>query len=147
MSSKLHKASWILLLIVGVLLTLASLVSATVAYTARFGYGGVSVDELAGSRTAVLMGLRGARGTAAGYALSFALLHTITVLGPYRKGERWAWWALLAAALAFGVTALARVPLVGISLGQAGTGQAMIQTSAIVLGLLLDVGRIRQPSK
>ena len=144
MSSGLHKASWILLLIVGCLLMLASLASAVVAYTQDFGHGGVAISKLAGSNTDVLFALRGARSTAAAYGFSFALLHTIIVLGPYRKGERWAWWTLFWGGLAFGIIALARIPMVGIAIGQHGTPQAMIQTGAILVGLLLDVGRLKE---
>ena len=43
------------------------------------------------------------------------------------------------------VISLARVPFLGVAMGQAGTGTALVQTAVMVLGLLLDVGRLRKP--
>ena len=98
---------------------------------------------MAAGRSEILTALRGIRGTSAAYGAGFAVLFLATVLGPYRRGEKGAWWALLAAALVVVVIAVARVPLLGIPFGSGGSGPAFTQSCVIVLALLLDVGRLR----
>jgi hypothetical protein len=144
MASKLRTASWLLLAVVGGLVLLASLASANLAYRGDYPIGGVSVAEVAAGRDAVLTALRGIRGTSAAYAAGFAVLYLVVVTGPYRRGAVWSWWAILAAARTVAVISVARVPLLGLPLGAGGTGPALIQTGIVVLGLLLDVGRLRR---
>lgn len=141
-SSRLRTASWIILTLMGAVVLLISSVSAYLAYVGDYPIGGLSVADVAAGRGGVLTALRGIRGTSAAYAAGFAVLYLFLVLGPYRRGEVWSWWALLAAALTVGLFVLARVPLLGVPMGQGGTGAAFTQTAVIVLGLLLDVGRV-----
>ena len=54
--------------------------------------------------------MRARRATAAAYGAGFAL-------GPYSRGDVWAWWALLAGTLVVSVLILLRVPFLGINLG------------------------------
>jgi len=61
------KISWVMLAVVGALVLLVSLISANLAYRGDFPVGGVSIGEIASGRDAVLLGLRGARGTAAAW--------------------------------------------------------------------------------
>jgi hypothetical protein len=145
MSSKLRTASWILLSVVGALTLLISVVSANLGYRGDYPIGGTPVAEVAGDRTAILTALRGIRGTSAAYGAGFAVLFLATVLGPYRRGEKGAWWALLGAALTVVLVTVARVPLLGIPLGQGGTGPALIQGGVVLLALLLDIGRLQRP--
>jgi hypothetical protein len=145
MGSKLRTASWVLLTIVGGLTLLVSLISANLAYRGDYPIGGKPVAEVAADRPEILTALRAIRGTSAAYAAGFAVLFLATVLGPYRRGERGAWWALFAATLAIVLVTLVRVPLLGIPLGQGGTGPAFVLGGLILLALLLDFGRLRNP--
>ncbi len=142
MTTKLRTASWVLLALVGAITLLISLASANLAYRGDYPIGGVPVAEVAG-RAEILAALRGIRGTSAAYAAGFAVLFMATVLGPYRRGDRGAWWALLAAAAVVVLVTAARVPVLAIPFGSGGSGPATIQGAVILFALLLDVGRLR----
>jgi hypothetical protein len=142
MSSALRTASWVLLAIVGAVILLGALGSMQAAYWGIFPVGGVSIDEIASGQTEVLLGLRGARGTAAAWGAAWATLFLFLVLGPYRRGDVTAWWGILASALVLGVVVALRVPVLGI---QAGTGTPLVLLVAVIVGLLLDVKRLAQP--
>jgi hypothetical protein len=102
------------------------------------GVQGASGD--AGVATA----LRGIRGTSAAYAAAFGVLFLAVVLGPYRRGDAWAWKALLVAGLTQFVLVLLRIPLLGTRLG---VSAAVTQVSLLVVGLLLGVGRLKGPRR
>ena len=97
----MKKASWILLTVVGVAITLISLVSAVHAYRTRddYGIGHSRVSKVAGGDAGVATSLRGIRGTSAAYGAAYGVLFLAIVLGPYRRGDVWAWKALLVAGL------------------------------------------------
>jgi hypothetical protein len=143
MGAKLRTASWVLLTIVGAITLLISIASANLAYRGDYPIGGTPVAEVAAGHPETLTALRGIRGTSAAYGAGFAVLFLATVLGPYRRGEKGAWWALLAAAAVVVLVAAARVPLLGIPFGSGGSGPALTQGAVILLGLLLDAGRLR----
>jgi hypothetical protein len=145
MGSKLRKASWVLLTIVGGLTLFISLASAFLAYLGDYPIGGMPVAEVAGGREGLLTALRGIRGTSAAFGAAFAVLLLGTVLGPYRRGDTGAWWTILLATLAMALIVLARIPTLGVALGQGGTPAAYTLGGLIVLGLLLDVGRLSRP--
>ena len=140
--SKLRTVSWVLLVVVGVLVLLFSLVSARLAYWGDFPVGGVGVAEIAGDDENVLLGLRGARGTAAAWGAAWSVLFLVVVLGPYRRGDVTTWWALLASAIVLGVIVALRVPVLGL---QAGAGTALVILLWILLALLVDVKRLTGP--
>ena len=142
MGPKLPKASWVLLTIVGVLTLLLSLVSAFLAYLGNYPIGGMPVAEVAGGRDELLVALRGIRGTSAAFGAAFAVMLLGTVLGPYRQGDRGAWWTILVATLALALIILLRVPTLGVALGQGGTPVAYTLGGLILLGLVLDAGRL-----
>ncbi len=143
MGSKLRTASWVLLTIVGALTLVVSFISANLGYRGDYPIGGIPVADVAGGREGILTALRAIRGTSAAYGAGFAALFLATVLGPYRRGETGAWWAILVATLAIVVVTVARVPLLGIRLGEGGTGPALVLGGLILLALLLDLGRLR----
>lgn len=145
MGSKLRTASWVLLTIAGGLTLLFSLVSSFHAYRGNYPIGGMPVAEVAGGREGLLTALRGIRGTSAAFGAAFAVLLLGTVLGPYRRGETRAWWTILLATLAMALIVLARVPTLGVALGQGGTPMAYTLGGLILLALLLDVGRLGRP--
>ena len=142
MGSKLRTASWVLLTLVGVLVLLTSLVSANLAYRGDFPVGGVSIGEIASGREAVLVGLRGARGTAAAWGAAWAALFLTLVLGPYRRGDVASWWGILASLVVLTAVVGARVLFTGNPLG---IGAPLILLVVAIVALLLDVRRLTGP--
>lgn len=142
MGSKLRTVSWILLALVGVLVALVSLLSASIAYRGDFELGGVSIGEIASGRDAVLAGLRGARGTAAAWGAAWAALFLAVVVGPYRRGDVASWWGILVSLLVLTAVAGARVPFTGSALG---IGTPLILLALGIVALLLDVKRLSGP--
>jgi len=142
MGSKLRTLSWVVLALIGALVLLFSLASADLAYRGDFPVGGVSIGEIAGGRDAVLVGLRGARGTAAAWGAAWAALFLAVVLGPYRRGDVASWWGILVSVLALGGVAGARVVF---TTGQAGTGTPLVLLVLVLVALLFDVKRISGP--
>ena len=143
MSSKLRTTSWILLTLIGGLTLLGSGASVYVAYVAdadQDQIGPMSLAELAEGRDEVEVALRARRGTAAAFAAGYALLFLTIVLVPYRKGEVWAWWAVLIGVVATSGIILLRVAALGTQLG---LGAATIPLGLGVLALLLDAGRLK----
>jgi hypothetical protein len=100
---------------------------------------------VAAGREGLLTALRAIRGTSAAFGAAFAVLLLGTVLGPYRRGDTGAWWTILLATLAMALIVLARIPALGVALGQGGTPVAYTLGGLILLGLLLDVGRLSRP--
>ncbi|HEX8069944.1 MAG TPA: hypothetical protein VF546_08335 [Pyrinomonadaceae bacterium] len=142
-------ASWVLLALAGVATLALSLVSVARAYgTYNDRMGGVSVRELATGRPEVETAVRARRATAAAYSAGFATLFLLICVGPYRRGEVWAWWALLVGMLVVAVLILLRLPLLGTGLsGSVGGGTAMGALTQLLLvgaGLALGAGRLRR---
>ena len=142
----MKKASWILLTVAGVAITLASLVSAAHAYRTgdNYGIGNSSVSKVAAGDIGVATALRGIRGTSAAYSAAFGVLFLAIVLGPYRRGDIWAWTALLVAGLTQFLLVLLRIPLLGT---ERGMSAAVTQGVLLLVGLLLDVGRLKGPAR
>jgi hypothetical protein len=137
---KLRTVSWVMLTALGAFVLFVSLVSAYIAYRGNYGIGGTAVGAVAAGRQEVLLALRGIRGTSAAYAAGYAVLFLSIVLGPYKRGETWAWWSLLGALVVPCVLVVLRVPLVGAHLG---VSPALQQCGVGVAALLLDVSRLR----
>jgi hypothetical protein len=137
----MRTTSWVLLTIVGTLTLLASLISAHIAYRGDFviGSGATPIEEVAAGRPAVLEGLRGIRGTSAAFAAAFAVLFLAIATGPYRRGETWAWWAILGATAVLAAIVLLRLAFLTSRLG---VGTALIVAGLSLLALLLDVRRL-----
>ena len=134
-------ASWVILAIVGALTMLGSMASCYVAYRAPDDQiGPVSLSQIAGGQPEVATALRARRGTAAAYAAGFATLFLAITLRPYRRGDTWAWWALLAGAVVMSAMILLRVPLLDT---RAGAGAGLITLVVVGLALALDAGRLR----
>ena len=141
-------ASWILLALAGALTLLLSLVSVGRAYgTYRDQIGPASLSELSAGRPEVETAVRSRRATAAAYGAGFGMLFLLVAVGPYRRGEVWAWWALLVGMLVVSVLILLRIPLLGTGLtGSVGGGTAvasLIQLLMVGAGLALGAGRLR----
>ena len=142
----MKKASWILLTVLGVAITFFSLVSAIHAYRTGddYGIGNSRVSKVSGGDAGVANALRGIRGTSAAFGAAYGLLFLSIVLGPYRRGEVWAWKALLIAGLTQCVLVLLRIPTLGTQLGVA---PAVELAGLLVVGLLLDAGRLKAPAR
>ena len=142
----MRKASVSILAVVGIGLLLLSFVSMGQAYFNNYTIGGSdgpSVKEIGAGDEQLVKGLRGIRGTSAAYAGAFAALFLAIVFGPYKRGDVWAWWALMAASSLFAAMVLLRLVFVGTTLGVgAATGQVFLT----IVGLLLDVSRLRAPN-
>ena len=138
----MKKASWILLTVLGVAITFFSLISAVHAYRTGddYGIGDSRVSKVAGGDAGVATALRGIRGTSAAFGAAYGVLFLTVVLGPYRRGDVWAWKALLIAGLTQFVLVLLRIPILGTQLGVSAATTPVV---LLVLGLLLDVGRMR----
>lgn len=137
------KASWIIITIVAVLTLAAGLGSLGVAYFGKddqFGQGGVKLSDVAKERPELTAAVRSRRATSAVYAVGWATFLLFVTLTPYRRGEKWAWWAILTATVVPGALSALRIPLIGTQLGVA---PALAQAGAVVLGLLLDVRRLK----
>ena len=136
-------ASWVILTIMGVLVVLLSLVSAWWAYGGgNYLIGPKSVAQIAAAHEGVGPALRAIRGTSAAYAVAYGVLFLAIVLGPYRRREVWAWWAILGGVAALAIISALRVPTLGVARGI----EAPLTVLAVVLvGLLLDVARLRAP--
>ena len=133
-------ASWIILLIVGALTLLGGLGSLGVSYvSAQDQIGTASLSELSAGRPEVATAVRARRATAAAYAAGFATLFLAIILGPYRRGDVWAWWALAAGTLVLSVLILLRIPFLGTRLGAA---PALLQLVVAGIGLALGAGRL-----
>lgn len=139
----MRTASWVVLAVAGALILFGGLASTYVAYSGAEDPllpGGPTVSELDAVHPGLASALRGRRATAAGFAVAYAVLWLYVVLVPYRRGEVWSWWALLAASLALGLVIMMRVPVLGTRQGaQAG----LLQLVVAAVGLLLDVRRLR----
>lgn len=141
-SKLLFLASWVILLILSGFLAFGSAASMTNAYFGETDQlsTGVTLEQIraAGGDEAV-KAFRGRRATAATWALGAALLAIFVVVIPYRRGERWAWWALLAALGLSQFLSLARAVTLGTTFG---TGTPAIILAILLIGLLAGAPRI-----
>jgi hypothetical protein len=136
----MKKASWIVLFVVGLLMFVFSLLSAVNAYWRNWGIGPTSLTKLGALVPGTEVALRASRSTAAAFGAAFAALFLTIVFGPYRRGEVWAWWALLGSTLCFAAIVLLTVPLIGTTLGTLPAVEVLV---IVLVGLGLDVGRVR----
>ena len=141
-SKLLFLSSWIVLLTLCVLITLGSMGSLGNAY---FGArdsltATVGLDEIntIGGEAAV-DAVKGRRATAATWAFGCGLLSMFVVLIPYRRGERWSWWALLFAIGLSQLLSMARALTLGTTVG---AGTAGLIFGVLMLGLLAGAPRM-----
>ena len=139
----MKKASWVVLCVPGLLILLFSLLSAVNAYWRNGGIGPTTLTKIEMVAPGTEVALRGSRATAAAFGVGFAVLFLSIVLGPYRRGEVWAWWAILGSMLSFAAIVLLRVPVLGTTLG---TTPAVVPLVIVLVALLLDLGRLRAPN-
>lgn len=141
-SRLLFVASWVILLLLTVGVALVSAISVGNAYG-----GGqdnltptYTLEQLtAATSQEVALAIRGRRATAATWALGCALLSIFVVLIPYRRGERWAWWALLAAWAVPQFVSLARALALGSTFGTSAPATVL---ALLLLGLMAGAPRM-----
>lgn len=134
-------ASWVILTVMGVVVVLVSLISAWLAYSGSdYPIGPMPVAQIAAAHEGVGPALRAIRGTSAAYALAYGVLFLAIVLGPYRRREVWAWWAILGGVSVLAIITALRVPTLGVV---RGVSAVVIELGVVLVGLLLDVARLR----
>ena len=142
MPKTLFTVGWVLLLLLATALTLLSINSTYIPLAARPEgvTPSVTVDDV-GAKTSpeVATALRGRRVTAATWALAYGLLLWGVLLVPYRRGERWAWWAILLSIMISQLLSLARIPMLDT---QQGAAPSAILLGIAVVGLLLGARHV-----
>ena len=137
---RLRKASWVMLVVIGALGLVLGLLSAVNAYARSYRIGPASVSAVAAGRPGVETALRGTRGTAAGYAAAYAVLLIGIAAGPYKRGDKASWWAILASTVVLFVIAAVRQPALGTTLGIGVPAEAL---GLVAVALFLDGGRLK----
>lgn len=141
-SNLLFIASWVILLVVAGAIVLLSLQSVRIAYTGSADqltseYSLTQIGEHGGENA--VKAFRGRRATAATWALGYAVLAIAVIWVPYRRAEKWAWWAVLLSVGLSQFLSLARA----IGLGTTtGTATPAILLAFVLLGLLAGAPRI-----
>jgi hypothetical protein len=142
----LFLASWIIILVVSIAIGLLSLTSLRIAY---FNPGqdnltpkmsAKQLEELGGQEAVdAAKAIQGRRATAATWAFGYALLAILVTLFPYRRGEKWAWWALLISLGLSQILSAARVVTIGTS---QGASAAVTLLAVLLIGILAGVPHI-----
>jgi hypothetical protein len=142
----MRTASWVILAIVGALTMLGSMASCYVAYRGAGDeqIGSETLSQITAGNPQRATALRARRGTAAAYAAGFATLFLAITLRPYRRGDTWAWWALLAGTVVMSAVILLRVPFLDT---RVGAGAGLITLVVVGLALALDAGRLRSGAR
>lgn len=142
MPKTLFTVGWILLLLLAAALTLLSINSTYLPLMSRPDgvTSSVTIDDI-GAKTSpeVATALRGRRVTAATWALAYGIMLWGVLLVPYRRGERWAWWAILLSLVVSQLLSLARIPLLDT---QQGAAASAILIGMALVGLLLGAGHV-----
>ena len=138
----LFLASWVILLVVSVLIALAAAGSLVQGYSKTDenlagDYSTVQMKEQGGEEA--FKAFKARRVTAATWALAYALLAIMVTLVPYRRGEQWAWWALLVAIGVSQILSMARAITV---VTTSGAGTAGVLLAFMLLGLMAGAPRM-----
>jgi hypothetical protein len=138
----LFLASWVILLVISAGIALVSLQSLAVAYgksdeTLTREYTTVQIREQGGDEA--FKAFKARRVTAATWALAYALLAIVVTLVPYRRGEQWAWWALL---IAIGVSQILSMARAVTVVTTSGAGTAGVLLAFMLLGLMAGAPRM-----
>jgi hypothetical protein len=141
-SNLLFVASWVILLVVSGAIILFSAESLWIAYSGKPDsltreYTLAQIGEQGGDQA--VKAFRGRRATAATWALGYGLLAMAVTWVPYRRGEKWAWWALLGSLGVSQFLSLVRAVMLATT---AGVGTPGILLAFVLLGLLAGVPRL-----
>jgi hypothetical protein len=142
MPKTLFTVGWVLLLLMAAALTLLSINSTYLPLMSRPDgvTSSVTIDDI-GAKTSpeVATALRGRRVTAATWALAYGIMLWGVLLVPYRRGERWAWWAILLSMVVSQLLSLARIPMLDT---QQGAAASAILIGMALVGLLLGARHV-----
>ena len=141
-SNLLFIASWVILLVVSGAIILLSTQSVWIAYSGgpdslTREYSLTQIGEQGGDQA--VKAFRGRRATAATWALGYALLAFVVIWVPYRRREKWAWWAVLVSLGVSQFLSLGRAIMLGTTVG---TGAPAILLAFVLLGLLAGAPRM-----
>lgn len=141
-SNLLFIASWVILLVLSGAMVLLSVNSLWIAYTGKPDsltreVSLTQIGEQGGDQA--VKAFRGRRATAATFALGYGLLALFVIWIPYRRGERWAWWALLAS---LGISQLLSLARAIMLVTTAGTGTPAVILAFVLLGLMAGAPRM-----
>ena len=144
-SNQLFLTSWVILLVVSGAIVVFSMMSLWVAYTGKPDaltqeYSLTQVAEQGGDQA--VKAFRGRRATAATFALGFGLFALIVTWIPFRRGERWAWWALL---ICFGLSQLLSMARAVMLITTVGVGTPAVLLAFALLGLMAGAPRMFSP--
>jgi hypothetical protein len=142
MPKTLFTVGWVLLLLLATGLTLLSINSTYIPLVARPDgvTSSVTIDDIGAKTSAeVATALRGRRVTAATWALAYGVMLWGVLLVPYRRGERWAWWAILLSVVVSQLLSLARIPMLDT---QQGAAASAILIGITFVGLLLGAKHV-----
>ena len=141
-SNLLFIASWVILLVVSGAMVLLSANSLWIAYTGKPDrltreYSLTQIGEQGGDEA--VKAFRGRRATAATFALGYGLLALIVTWIPYRRREKWAWWALFAS---LGISQLLSLARAVMLVTTAGLGAPAVLLAFVLLGLMAGAPRM-----
>lgn len=141
-SNLLFIASWVLLLFASGATLLLSAQSLRIAYTGgpdglTTEYTLAQIGEQGGDQA--VKAFRGRRATAATWAMGYALLAIAVIWVPYRRGEKWAWWALF---VSLGLSQFLSLGRAIMLVTTAGTAPPAILLAFVLLGLLAGAPRV-----
>jgi len=127
---------WVMLLIMGVLLAVGGLESLLIAYRGGGALiAGMSTQELTSINPELPAALRDRRATAATLSFTCGVLAAWVALIPYRRGEKWAWWALLCSVGLGALLSIFRIQALGT---RAGAGTAAVFLAWLLLALAIS---------
>lgn len=127
---------WLLMLVIGLLITLGGLESMSIAYRAtQDRIAGVSLADLAKLSPDLPNAIRGRRATAASLAITSGLLICWVAAAAYKRGEKWAWYALLSSLGIGTILSILRIPLLGMS---SGAGTPAVMGGVMLVALLIS---------
>ncbi len=128
--------AWILLLVLGILITLVGIGSTVDAYRGADPFlGGVTYDQLASLNPAIPNMLRGRRATAAALGFTCGLLLCWIAATAFKRRERWSWYALLTAFGLGSIISILRVPLLGY---RPGSEPAALSLAILLVALAIS---------
>jgi hypothetical protein len=132
--SKTLVVGWVLLLLVALALVAGGVASLVTAYARGNDLiAGVSLNDLAVVNPRIPDAIRGRRATASFYAFACGVLLAWIALTAFRRGEKWAWRAILTALGLGCLLSLLRVPLLGTSATVDATGILIILAIALLV--------------